>query len=79
MYLSEKSIHDITNFDYTSNSRSRKKKKKTTKNKKKQTWRNNIIYRLLQGLWLHTQREDGANTPHLRPTQRNRRSDNDAV
>ena len=29
--------------------------------------RNNIICRLLQGLWHHTQREDWANTTHLRP------------
>ena len=31
----------------------------------------NIICRLHQGLWLHTQRENGANTTRLRPTQRN--------
>ena len=44
-WLSEKSIHDITDFDYPLNSR--------------RTWKkprgNNIICRLLQGLWLHTQ------------------------
>ena len=57
----------ITNFDYPSNS-----------------WRctckrsrdNNIICRFLQRLWLHTQREDGANIPHLQPTQGNRRTHN---
>ena len=41
--------------------------------------RNNIICRLLQSLWLHTQREDGTNNTRLRPTQRNRRSHNDAI
>ena len=40
---------------------------------------NNIICRLLQDLWLHTQREDGANTTRQRPTQRSRRSHNDAI
>ena len=40
---------------------------------------NNIICRLRQGLWLHTQREDGANTNRLRTTQRNRRSHNDVL
>ena len=39
----------------------------------------NIICQLLQGLWLHTQREDGANTTHLWLTQRNCRSHNDAI
>ena len=45
----------------------------------KKTWRNNIICRVLQGHWRYTQREDGANTTRLRPTQRNRRSHNDAT
>ena len=40
----------------------------------KKTRGNNIICRLLQGLWLRTQREDGANTTRQRPTQRNCRS-----
>ena len=40
---------------------------------------NNIISRLLQGFWLHAQREDGANTTRLQPTQRNRRNHNDAL
>ena len=30
---------------------------------------NNIIHQLLQGIWLHTQREDGANTSQLQTTQ----------
>ena len=68
--LSEKSIHDITIFDYLLNSRRCMCKK---------TWVNNIICRLLQGLWPHTQREDGANTTLLWPTIRNRRSHNDAI
>ena len=38
---------------------------------------NNIIYRLLRGLWLHTQRGDGANSTRLQPTPKNRRSHND--
>ena len=38
-----------------------------------------FIRRLLQGISLHTQREDGANTSRLRPLQRNRRSHNDAI
>ena len=45
----------------------------------KKRWRNNIIRRLLHGLWLHTQRVDGSNTPRLRPTQRNPRGHNDAI
>ena len=40
---------------------------------------NNIICRLLLGLWLHTQREDGVNTIRLQPTQRNHRSDNGPI
>ena len=59
----------IMNFDYPSNSGCTCKKPKG----------NNIICRLLRGLWLHTQSEDGANTTCLRPTQRNRRSHNDAI
>ena len=39
----------------------------------------NTIYRLRRGLWLHTQRKDGANTTRLRPTQRSRHSYNDAI
>ena len=31
------------------------------------------------GVWLHTQREDGANTTRLWPTQRSRRSHNNAI
>ena len=68
--LSEKWIHDVTNFDYPSNSWRCTCKKPTS---------NNIICRLLQGIWLHTQREDGANVSRLRSTQRNRRSYNDAI
>ena len=37
---------------------------------------NNIICRLYQGLWLHTPREDGANTTCLWPTRRNCHSHN---
>ena len=40
---------------------------------------NNIICQLRQGLWLHTQREDGANTTCLLPTQINCCSHNDAI
>ena len=40
---------------------------------------NNIICQLRQGLWLYTQRKEEANTTRLRPTQRNRRSHNDAI
>ena len=40
---------------------------------------NNIICRLCQNLWLHTQRKDGANTTHLRSIQRNCCSHNDAI
>ena len=64
------SIHDIPNFEYPSNSRRWMGKK---------TWGNNTIRRLLQDIWLHTQREDVANTFRLRPPQRNRRSHNDAI
>ena len=35
------------------------------------TWGSNIIRRLLLGLLLHTQREDGANTSLLPPPERN--------
>ena len=45
----------------------------------KNSWRNNIIRRLLQGLWFHAQREDGANTIRFRPIKRNRRSHNEAI
>ena len=63
-------INNITNFEYLSNS-----------------WRctcikprgNNIICRLRQGLWLHSQRKDGANTSRLRPTQRNPCNYNDVI
>ena len=68
-WLSAKSINDITNLDYLSNSRCTCKK----------PWRNNTICRLLRDLWLHTQREDGANTTYLRTTQRNHHSHNDAI
>ena len=64
-WLLEKSIHNITNFDYPSNSRRCTCKK---------PWGNNIICWLLQGLWLHMQREDGANTTRLWTTKRNCRS-----
>ena len=66
--VSKKPIHDITNFGNPSNSRRCKKH-----------WGSNIICKLLQGLWLHTQREDGANTSRLRLPQRYRRSHNDAI
>ena len=32
---------------------------------------NTIIHQFLQGIWFHTKREDGANTFHLLPPQRN--------
>ena len=38
-----------------------------------------IICRPLQGIWLHTQKEDGANTSSLRFSERNCRSHNDAI
>ena len=37
------------------------------------------ICRLYQGLWFHTQREDGANPTSIRPTKRNCSSDNDSL
>ena len=40
---------------------------------------NNIIRWLLQGVLLHTQKEDGAYISRQWPTQRERRSHNDAV
>ena len=40
---------------------------------------NTIIWRLLQDIWLHTQREDGANTSHLRSPQRNYCSHNNVI
>ena len=58
-WLSEKLIHDIPNFNYLFNS-----SRCTCKN----PWCNNIICRFLQGIWLYTQREDGAITSCLRPT-----------
>ena len=45
----------------------------------KKPWSNTIIRWLLQGFWLHTQREDGANTSRLQPPQRNCHSQNDAI
>ena len=38
-----------------------------------------VICRFLQGILLHTQREDEANNSRLRPSQRNRRSHNDGI
>ena len=64
-----KSIHDITNFDYPSNSWYTLKT----------PWGYNIIRQLLQGVWLHTEREDGANISRLRSPQRNRRSHNNTI
>ena len=43
------------------------------------TYLHNIICRLYQGLWFHSQREDGANSTRIRPTKRNRRSHNDSL
>ena len=40
---------------------------------------NHIIYRLYQGLWLRSQKKDGANCTYLQPTKRNRRCHIDAV
>ena len=60
-WLSEKSIYDISNFDYPSNSRRCTCKKPRG---------NNIICWLIQGLWLHTQKENGANTSHQRPLKK---------
>ena len=45
----------------------------------KKPWGNNIIRRFLQDIWLHTQRENGANISRLQLPQRNRRSPNDVV
>ena len=39
----------------------------------------NIICRLYEGLWLHSQRKDGANPSRIRPTRRNSHSHNDAL
>ena len=39
----------------------------------------NIIRWFLPCIWLHTQREDGANTSRQRPSQRNRRSHSDGL
>ena len=39
----------------------------------------NIICRLYQGLWFHTQWEDGANSTRIRPTKINRRSHRDSL
>ena len=44
----------------------------------KKPWGNTLIHRHLQGIWLHTQRENGANTFRLWPPQRNHCSHNDA-
>ena len=68
-WLLEKSINDITKFDSLSNSTCSFKKPRG----------NTTIRRLLQGIWLHTQKEDGAYTSRLRPSQRNHRSHNDAI
>ena len=40
---------------------------------------NYIICKHFIGFWLHTRGEDGANATGLRPTERNRRSHNDAI
>ena len=38
-----------------------------------------LFCRLLQGVWLHTQKENGANTSRLQPPQRNCHSYNDTI
>ena len=55
-WLSEKSIHDITDFDYPLNTR-----RCTCEISRG----NNIICWLLQGLWLHSQGKNGANSTRL--------------
>ena len=64
-WLSEKSIHDITNFDNPSN---------TWCSCKKIPRGDTTICRFLQGIW---QREGGVNTSSLWSPQRNHRSHND--
>ena len=38
-----------------------------------------LFFWIYQGLWLHSQRKDGANSTGLRPTKINRRCHNDAI
>ena len=42
-------------------------------------WLYTIIRQIFQGIWLHTQREDGTNTLNLRTPQRNSHSCNDTI
>ena len=45
----------------------------------KNTKGNSIICSLLRNIWLHTRMKDGADTYCLQPTQRCRRSHDDAI
>ena len=46
---------------------------------KNKTTGDNTISRLYQGLWFHSQREDGTNSTSIRHTKRDRRSHNDSL
>ena len=67
-WFSEKLIHNITNSDNLSRTRS------SCQN----PWGNTLICRLLQGFWLRTQWEDRPNTSSLWSPQRNCSCYNDA-
>ena len=71
----EKSIHEITNFDYPLNSRRCTGKKKQKKTKKLDATISFVDFSKA----FDSLHRDGANTSRLRPTQRNRRSHNDAI
>ena len=66
-WLLEKSIYNVTDFDYPSNHWRRTCKKK----KKKQTPGKTFVYRFLQGIWFHSQRKDEANASSIWSPQRN--------
>ena len=69
-WLTKKTIHDITIFDNITN---------IGRCLCKKPCGDTIICRLLQGIWLHTQREDVTNTSCLWSSQRNRCSHNEGV
>ena len=69
-WLQKKQVHDLTNIDHRQNPRRREGKKLTG---------DITICRFYQGLRFHSQREDGINPTSIRPTRRNRSSNNDSL
>ena len=69
-WLTEKSTHNFTDSDYSSNHRRSTCKKYRG---------NTIVRRFSQSSWLYTQREDGSNTACIWSSKRNRYRYNDVL